>query len=258
MSGLLRHPWGDLLPVLGLALLLWLLSLRLRDASIMDIAWGPGFLVLAAWHAAGAGAHLSLRGGLVLALCAVWSLRLAWHIGARHGGREDARYRRWREQSGAAWWWKSLLKVFLLQGAVLWLVARPLAEAIRRPGEATGWLTAAGVLLALGGLVYESVADRQLQRFRSRPDSRGGICREGLWRFSRHPNYFGEALVWWGIFLTAAATGAWWTLVSPLLMTWLLRFGSGVPLLESTMGRRAGWADYARTTNAFFPGRPRR
>ena len=247
--------WLNPTDALPLALsfgLLWLESLRQRDASILDIAWGPGFVLLASWHFLRA--EPTPRASILLVLIWVWGLRLAWHIGSRHRG-EDARYRRWREQAGTSWWWRSLFTVFLLQALILWVVARPLPAIIQSGTGLVPWLDGAGALLALAGLAWESAGDAQLARFRR--DGGRGLYTGGLWRLSRHPNYFGEAVFWWGIYLLALAAGGGASIFSPLIMTLLLRFGSGVPLLERTMSQREGWPEYARRTNAFFPWRPR-
>jgi steroid 5-alpha reductase family enzyme len=248
MHGLLP----DVFLLAALAIGMWLLSLARRDASLMDIAWGPAFLLLGGLHALQAGLHA--RGALVLALVGLWGLRLAWHIGSRHRG-EDKRYRRWRQAHGSAWWWRSLFTVFLLQAALVWVLGQALVQAIRLgPGDLQG-LDLLALVVALAGLGLESLADRQLARFRRAGSP--GPCDTGLWRYSRHPNYFGEALFWWGIYLAALSAGAGWTVFAPLGITALLRWGSGVPLLERSLANRPGWAEYARRTSPFLPWRPK-
>lgn len=252
--------WLSLSLLLALFFLLWLLSLRLKDASIVDLAWGPAFLVAAGASFVTAGGWLPRR-ALVLALVAVWAVRLAAHLAARNLGHgEDARYRRWREQHGPRWWWRSLFQVFLLQAGVAWAVSWPLhvAQSAAAPAGWTWW-DAAGVVVFGIGFAFEAVADEQLRRFRRRPDSRGRVLDTGLWRYSRHPNYFGEAVLWWGLFLFAAAVpGGWMTAASPALMTWLLLRVSGVTLLEQGLRQsRPGYADYEARTSAFVPWRPR-
>ncbi|HSM51604.1 MAG TPA: DUF1295 domain-containing protein [Thermoanaerobaculia bacterium] len=238
---------------------LWGLSLRRRDASIVDIFWGPGFLLVAGlglWLGEGPGP----RRLLVFALVALWALRLASHIAARNLGRgEDYRYREMRERHGARFGLVSLFSVFLLQGAILWVVALPLMAAQSAPSPVgLGFRDLAGALLWATGFLIEAVADRQLARFRARGGP-GRVMDRGLWRYSRHPNYFGEAVLWWGLYLVAAGTpGGGWTIVSPLLMTFLLVRVSGVALLEKGMAKRPGWAEYAARTSAFVPLPPRR
>jgi steroid 5-alpha reductase family enzyme len=233
---------------------LWLISLRLKDASIVDVGWGTGFALLAAGYwLMGTGGPRQL---LMSALAIVWGLRLTLHLARRNLGKgEDARYSRWRTQYGAAWWWRSLFQVFGLQGVVMWLISMPLAFAGSAPLHA---LDAAGVVVWGLGFTFEAVGDWQLARFRADLANTGQVMRAGLWRYTRHPNYFGDALVWWGLGLIAVAGGAWWALLSPILMTWLLRRVSGVPLLEKHLARtRAGYADYVARTSAFWPWPPR-
>jgi steroid 5-alpha reductase family enzyme len=242
----------DLLAPLSLMVLVWILSLLRRDASLADIAWGPAIALVPLWHALTVGLHT--RGALVLAPVLAWAARLAWHIARRHRG-EDPRYREMRRKGGRGWPLRSLVTVFGLQALLAWVVARPAAAALRLPVEGLGVWDVAGIGLALAGLAWEAVADAQLDAHRRR--GRGGLMTTGLWAWSRHPNYFGEAVFWWGLWLPAAGAGAAWTLVSPLLMTALLRWGSGVPLLERSLRDRPGWDDYARRVNAFWPWPPR-
>jgi steroid 5-alpha reductase family enzyme len=235
------------------ALALWLLSLRLRDASIVDIAWAPAFAAMAwlatPWPPTG-------RGMAVLALASLWGVRLGLHIALRHNG-EDRRYAAMRAKHGARWWWWSLLQVFALQAVLVWAISWPLRAAVAAPAP---WcaLDGIGVTLAAGGLLFEAVADWQLRRFRADPGNRGRVMDRGLWRWSRHPNYFGDALMWWGFFVVAlAATGAWWLALSPIAMTVLLLRVSGVTLMEEDIGdRRPDYADYIRRTSAFVPWPP--
>lgn len=244
--------------VLTVMLALWLLSLALRDSSIVDIAWGPVFVAVAATGAWLGDGFAGRRIGIAL-LVAIWGLRLGAHIADRNRGRgEDPRYAKWREEHGARWWWVSLFKVFLLQGAVLWVVSLPiqLAQTSPLPDRFTVW-DAVGELVWAVGFLFEAIADSQLRRFREDPE-RGGVLETGLWRFSRHPNYFGEVLVWWGIWLVALSVPwGWATIVSPLLITWLLRYVSGVPLAEERLRGRPGWEEYVASTNPLVPG-PRR
>lgn len=253
MNTFLSGAGVDVLPVLLLMVGMWLASLWRRDASIMDIAWGPGFVLIGVTHALVSGLHA--RGAMVLALVTLWGLRLAWHIGARHQGREDARYRRWRERHGSRWALRSLFTVFLFQGVLMWLLARPLVAALRNPQGYPGWPDLAGLVIAVAGLLLETIADAQMKAHRA--SGQGGLCVTGAWRYSRHPNYFGEAVFWWGIFLLAWAAGGAWTVFAPVLMTVLLRYVSGVPLLEAGLRDRPGWSEYARRTPAFIPWRPR-
>jgi steroid 5-alpha reductase family enzyme len=244
--------------------LVWLLHLPLRDASIVDVLWGPAFLLLAAVYAALPGAPVGARGLLVLVLVGLWSLRLGGYLFHRRRGEpEDARYGAMRERRGAAFPWVSLPLVFWLQAAICWVVSWPLYQGIRgRAGGATGlgWLDLAGTALFAVGFLFETIGDFQLARFKADPQTRGRVMDRGLWHYTRHPNYFGECVLWWGLGLIALATGwsAWWTLAGPVLMTVLLLGVSGVTLLESHLREtRPGYAEYVRRTNAFVPGRPK-
>jgi steroid 5-alpha reductase family enzyme len=197
----------------------------------------------------------SLRGLLVLGLVTVWGLRLALHIGVRNAGAgEDFRYRKWREEAGTSFWWISLLKVFLLQAVLLWIVSSPLQLAQLGGGESVTALDVLGVGLWGFGFLFETVADWQLQRFKKGPATSGHVMRSGLWSVSRHPNYFGEAVLWWGIALLAVPGGGWLSFVGPLMITFLLLEVSGVAMLDTAMvERRPDYADYIATTPAFVP-----
>lgn len=236
---------------------LWMVSLRLRNASIADIFWGPSLLAAAGWYALSAGVTTP-RQGLVLLLVALWAARLAisiWARGRGHG--EDPRYRALRERDGASFWWTSLFRVFLLQAFLAWIISAPLFVATGA-AAALGPLDIIGALLWLSGFALEAIADEQLRRFRADPAQRGAVLRSGLWAWSRHPNYFGEALLWWGIFLIALSAGGWWTVFAPVLLVLLLVRVSGVALLERGLReRRPGYAAYISEVPAFVPRRPR-
>ena len=241
----------------GLGFLTWLYSLRRGDVSIVDsmwswLIWSPAALAPLQANAIGA------RGLLVVALAGLWAARLSVHITLRHHGQpEDHRYQAIRRRNQPHFEFKSLYLVFGLQAVLAWIVALPLMAAVLQPA-ALHWLDAAGITLFAFGFAFEAIADAQLQRFRNDPSQRGRVLDSGLWRFSRHPNYFGECCLWWGLWLLAAATGAWWTILSPLLMTVLLLRVSGVTLLESDIAqRRPAYAEYISRTNAFVPWQPR-
>jgi steroid 5-alpha reductase family enzyme len=201
------------------------------------------------------------RKWLVTALVCVWALRLAIYIFWRnHGKGEDFRYRAWREENPETWWWRSFFKVFMLQGLMLGLIAMPLLAAQFRgtPAQLV-WFDYLGAGIWLIGFCFEAVGDAQMLRFKSNPANRGKLMSAGLWRYTRHPNYFGEAVLWWGFFLFAAATGAYWTIVSPILITALLLKVSGVTMLEKTLqNTKPGYREYQESTNAFLPWRPRK
>lgn len=240
--------------------IVWALSLPLRDASIADVFWGPGFAFVAI--VAASLSPPSDRATLLVVLTAVWGLRLALHIGTRWRKKreEDRRYQAMRATWGDRFPVVSLFTVFLLQGALLWVVSLPLqAGAALGADHPLGPLDLAGALLFAVGLTFETVGDAQLARFLSDPASRGRVMDSGLWRYTRHPNYFGDALVWWGLGVIGAGTGAWWCLAGPALMTFLLVRVSGVSLLEKDIaGRRPEYVAYVRRTSPFLPLPPSR
>ena len=247
--------------ILGLMVTLWLLSLWLRDASIVDIFWGLGFVCVAWLYFALTPQGFSARKGVLSLLVTVWGLRLSVHIFLRNRGKgEDFRYRGWREQAGGKWWWQSFFKVFLLQGVLLWVISAPLLAAQISPIPAgLTWLDYAGLVLWVIGFAFEAVGDWQLRRFKADPANRGKLYTGGVWRYTRHPNYFGDAALWWGFFMIAAAAGGWWSVFSPLLMTFLLVRVSGVAMLEKSLAQaKPGYAEYIRTTSAFIPWFPKK
>jgi steroid 5-alpha reductase family enzyme len=245
---------------IGAAMLaLWLLSLRLRDASIVDPFWGAGF-VLVAWLSFWGSAGDPARRALALALVTIWGLRLSVHLLARNLGHgEDPRYRAMRAAHGDRFWLVSLGTVFALQGLLMWVVSLPVQVAVASPTpRGLGWLDIAGAALWAVGFLFEAVGDWQLRRFRADPGNRGRALDTGLWRYTRHPNYFGDALQWWGLGCLGLAAGAAWTLVSPVVMTFLLVKVSGVALLEKDIAeRRPEYRRYVERTSAFFPWFPR-
>lgn len=239
----------------------WLLSLALRNASIIDIFWGPGFVVLT-WVYFALGDGWDGRGWLISALVTVWGLRLGLHILVRNMGHgEDPRYVRFREHAGDAFWWRSYFTVFLLQGAIMYIVAMPLLAAnnAASPDNFT-ILDIAGVVIWTIGFAFEAGGDWQLMRFKADPANKGVVMDRGFWRYTRHPNYFGDATQWWGFFLIAAAsTDGWVTVLSPIIMTFMLVRVSGVSLLERNMKRnKPGYLEYIESTSSFFPLPPRR
>jgi steroid 5-alpha reductase family enzyme len=246
--------------VLVCMLAMWLLSLALRDASIADIFWGLGFVVIAVATCLWTNDGNSARRGLLVALVSLWGLRLAVYLLWRNAGRgEDPRYAAMRRYWGARFWWVSLFTVFALQGCLLWIVSLPIQLGQLAPGSSLGPLDAIGVALFALGLSFEAVGDFQLARFKADPANAGRVMDRGLWRYTRHPNYFGDCCVWWGLFAVALSTPyGVWSVVGPALMSFLLLRVSGVPLLErSIRQRRPDYAAYAKRTSAFLPRRPR-
>lgn len=249
----------NLLVISALAAAAWIISLPLRDASIMDVLWGLGFVALA-WIGLMANGGAGPRGWLIGLLTTIWGLRLAIYLAWRKWRQpEDHRYAALRQQFGQRFWWVSLVVVFGLQAIILWVVSLPLAVAALSRSQ-LNWVDWLGAIIWLCGVTFESVGDFQLARFKANPANRGQVCDRGLWRYTRHPNYFGDFLVWWGFYLIAVAgDAAWWVVVSPLVMSILLMRVSGVGLLErSLVQRTAGYRDYVLRTSAFFPWPPRR
>ena len=246
--------------ILAVQALLWILSVRLQDASIADVFWGLGFVLLA-WLYCALSSALTPRSWLVAVLTTLWGTRLSQHIFRRRRGKaEDPRYQAMRDSHGHAFWWRSLFTVFWLQGAILWFVALPLLVAIRAPRPtAFTPFDGLGVLLFAVGFGFEIVGDAQLERFRTEPTNRGKVLDRGLWRYTRHPNYFGDATMWWGMYAMAVSTPAGWlTLLSPALMTVLLMRVSGMTLLEEHLrASKPGYREYVERVPAFLPWRRR-
>ena len=236
------------------ACLVWLISIVKHDVSIVDSFWSVMFVLvffMYSWSAP----HVDLRGIVTGILLLVWAARLSMYITWRNwGDNEDHRYRAIRQKYEPHFWLKSLLIIFIFQAVLAWIVSLPLL-AILTATSKVGIFDYIAMAMIIFGISFESIADWQLHRFKSQPDNHGKVLNQGLWRYSRHPNYFGEFCVWWGFYFLALAGGGWWSVISPLLMTFLLLKFSGVALLESNIGqRRPKYSEYVRSTNAFFPG----
>ena len=243
--------------IIAMMTALWVLSLILKNSSIVDIFWGTGFVLINL--AAYIYSQQSTQQALVTIIVTLWGLRLSIHIFLRnHGKPEDFRYAQWRKEQGPRWWWISLFKVFLLQGILMSIIASPLL-AVQTVANVSSLIVVNVVGLVIWGIgfFFEAVSDYQLAQFKSDAQHQGKLLTSGLWRYSRHPNYFGDTMQWWGFYLLAAASGYWWTIFSPVIMTLLLLRVSGVTLLEKTMKTRPGYEEYIRTTNAFIPWIPR-
>jgi steroid 5-alpha reductase family enzyme len=238
----------------------WIASLAVRDASIVDVFWGLGFVCVA-------GVGLALGDGVagrkifIFILIALWGVRLATYIGIRnHGAGEDPRYVKMRQSAGRSFWWSSLFRVFWLQGAIMWIVSLPLmAVAAGTSPSFPSIYDVVGAALWAVGLFFEAVGDWQLRRFKSDGENKGKVMDRGLWRYTRHPNYFGDAAMWWGIGLIAVGVPwGWATLVGPILMTFFLMKVSGVVLLEKSLkNTKPQYAEYVRRTSAFLPRPPK-
>ncbi len=240
----------------------WVASVVRRDASLVDRVWGFAFVV-AAWTYAVTAGVWTPRTWLILALVTIWGLRLSIYLTARNwGAGEDKRYQAMRARRPDTFAARSLVTIFLVQGVLAWLISLPLlaAAGYEAPAQLI-WLDYVAVVLWVVGMVFEAGGDWQLSRFLADPANRGRVMDRGLWGVTRHPNYFGDTVVWWSFFVVALSTGAWWTVVGPLLMSVLIVKVSGVALTDRNMAgdgsTREGYEQYVATTNAFFPG-PRR
>jgi len=240
----------------------WLLSLVWHDASIVDPVWPLGFVVIA-WvtRVVASGHGLPARQWIIVAMTTIWGLRLSGYLAWRkHGAPEDPRYQAMRRHWGDRFPLMSLLTVFALQGVLMWIVSLPVQLGQVRDTPDLGVLAFVGIALWLVGVTFETVGDAQLARFKADPASAGQVMDRGLWRYTRHPNYFGDTCVWWGIALVAAETGIGAIgIVGAVVMTVLLVRVSGVPMLERSMAkRRPGYTEYVARTSAFIPRPPRR
>ncbi len=249
----------NLAVILACMVALWGVSLFKKDASIVDPFWAMGFVIIAWTSYTLFASEPADRALLIVVLTTLWGLRLCLYLLWRNwGAGEDYRYTEMREKHGDRFWIVSLFTVFLLQGVLMWIVSWPVQYGQTVSGNAIGWIDYLGVTLWVVGFVFESVGDYQLARFKSDPSNKGQVLDSGLWRYTRHPNYFGDFCVWWGLYAVSVSAGAWWTLPAPLLMSFLLMKFSGAALLESTItDRRPAYAEYIRKTPAFFPGKPK-
>jgi steroid 5-alpha reductase family enzyme len=239
---------------------LWfLVALKLRRNDVADIAWGAGFVILA-FAGQFLVAVISIRGLLVLALVTIWGLRLSLHIGLRNRGKsEDPRYRKWREEWGAHARVRAFFQVFLFQGLLAVVILLPVTYILAHQGSDLTWLDALGATIWLVGFGFEAIGDLQLAQFKNDPRNRGRFIASGLWKYTRHPNYFGEVTLWWGIWLIACSiSGGWKTVFGPAAITLLILFVSGIPLLEKKYEGNIEYKEYQRRTSAFFPLPPKR
>jgi steroid 5-alpha reductase family enzyme len=256
LDTLLVYSYG-LLAALTVALATWVLSVVKRNVSVVDSVWSLMFILEACIYALGVPAA-TFRAVLVVVLVSIWGLRLALHITWRNWGQdEDRRYQAIRVRNEPGFALKSLYLVFGLQALLAWIISLPLLGAALGSGR-LALLDYVGVAIWLVGFVFEAGGDWQLSQFKADPGNQGKVMDRGFWRWTRHPNYFGDFCVWWGLYCIALSAGAWWSIVGPLIMSVLLLRVSGVSLLEKDIGaRRPAYADYIRRTNAFFPGRPK-
>jgi steroid 5-alpha reductase family enzyme len=239
---------------------LWfLISLVRKRNDVADVAWGLGFVLLA-WTSFFLSSAREPRGILVGVLVSAWGLRLAWHIAARHRGKaEDYRYLAWRQEWGKWFYLRSFAQVYLLQGACLFFTSLPVLIVNHSASGSFGVVNGIGDCLWLIGFLFELVGDAELARFVKDPRNCGKILQSGLWRYTRHPNYFGEVAMWWGIWLIAMGVpGAWFGVIGPVTITILILKVSGIPMLEKKMAQNPEFADYARRTSVFLPWFPKK
>ena len=251
--------WFSALPfLLAAATITWVISLPLRNVAIVDALWSLMFFMAGVIYALNSDPRAP-RLALVLWLLALWAARLALYITRRNAGKgEDRRYQEIRERNQPGFPVKSLYLVFWLQALLAWVISLPVLGAFAG-NQPLGLLDLAGVALWCLGLTFEAVGDWQLSRFKKDPANADKVMDRGLWKYTRHPNYFGECCVWWGFYGLALSAGAWWAVPGPVLITFLLLRVSGVRLLERDIGnRRPRYVDYVLKTNAFFPGPPRK
>lgn len=246
-------------PTLALILLaymsLWfVVSLIKKRNDVADVAWGLGF-VLMAWVSFFLSDNSGARGLLLGILVSIWGLRLAWHIHARNKGKEeDYRYLAWRKEWGKWFYPRSYLQVYLLQGALLFLIALPVFLTNKSSGAPLGWLDFLGIAIWLLGFYFEVVGDAQLAHFVKNPANKDKIMKSGLWAYTRHPNYFGEVALWWGVFIVSLGSiNSIYAIIGPLTITILILFVSGIPLLEKKYAGRPDFEEYKKRTSVFFP-----
>ncbi len=222
--------------------------------SIVDIAWGPGFILICAVLAIHYGS-LSVQGIVLTSLVTLWGFRLSVHIFLRNFRKpEDFRYAAWRRDWGKKAPLISFFKIFMLQGVVMIVVALPVILPFRGGDTALTAINMAGILVFVAGFLFETIADHQLSVFKRKAENAGKLITGGLWKFSRHPNYFGEAVVWWGLWMISTGSGYWYiSLISPVVITLSLRYVSGVPMLEKKYLNRSDFREYAKNTPVFLP-----
>ena len=244
------------------ALFGWVLSLVRNNVTHVDSMWSL-FLGMAAYTYALFFFSLTPRTVLVLTLVTIWAVRLCVYLTWRNWNpHEDHRYAAIRKNNEPHFWLKSIYIVFGLQAVLAWLISMPLFGAIASSASPEllplTFIDYLGAAIAAFGIIWQTTADWQLANFKAKPENKGQVLDTGVWRYSRHPNYFGECCIWWGLYLIACAGGAWWSVLSPILMTLLLLKVSGVALLEKDIGeRRPAYANYIKNTNAFIPGLPK-
>lgn len=244
---------------LGIILFLYMnfwfvVSLLMKRNDVADVAWGLGFVLLA-WVSLFISETNSILGIIVTLFVTVWGLRLAWHVHSRNKGKtEDYRYLAWRKQWGKWFYMRSYAQVYMLQGTLLFLIALPVLVINNNLGGDVNILAMLGIVVWIIGFFFEVVGDSQLARFIKNKDNQGKLMTTGLWRYTRHPNYFGEVTLWWGIWLVALSVPyGWATVIGPLTITTLILKVSGIPMLEKKMTEHPDFAEYKKKTSVFIP-----
>ncbi len=248
-----------LLGILFLYFNFWfLVSLIRKRNDVVDIAWGLGF-VLMTWSALWLSGNYEERQWLITTLITLWGIRLSWHIFTRNKNKEeDTRYQKLRAEWKNLFVVRSYFFIYLLQGVLLFIIVLPVLYIQKESYSTLRWHDLIGGVIWLVGFLFEAVGDRQLRLFVSKSENKGKLMTEGLWKYTRHPNYFGEVTMWWGIWIIVrAVTGAYWTILSPLLITYLILKVSGIPLLEKRYAGNQEWEAYKAKTSVFFPWFPK-
>jgi steroid 5-alpha reductase family enzyme len=240
--------------------LVWIVSVKIKNASIVDPFWGMGFVLAAVYYFLKSDG-LFPRQILVLTLVTIWGLRLFIYLFWRNWGKdEDFRYRQFRHNYGEhRYWWFSFFQVFLLQGFLLWLVSAPLLGSMyQQPSPSLSFLDLPAILIWLVGFAFEAGGDYQLAKFKSNPENKGKVLDKGFWKYTRHPNYFGDSAVWWSFALFSIAAGSYVPVLGSILMTALIIKVSGVSLLEKSLkNKKPEYRDYIEKTSSFFPWFPK-
>lgn len=239
--------------------LCFFVSLVKKRNDVADIAWGLGFVILS-WIALFISKNFDIRNIVVCVLVSIWGLRLAWHIYYRNRGKsEDYRYLAWRNEWGKWFYIRSYFQVFILQGILLFVIITPILLINKNGGFNIGFLDFIGILVWIIGFYFESVGDAQLSKFIKNPENKGKIMQSGLWAYTRHPNYFGEVVQWWGLWLIALSVpSGFWTIIGPITITFLILKVSGIPMLEKKMIDNPEYTNYKKRVSIFIPMFPKK
>ncbi|MGL4853545.1 MAG: DUF1295 domain-containing protein [Phocaeicola sp.] len=247
--------------ILLLFTLLWIWSVKITNVSIVDLFWGAGFVVVNSFYVFMSG-EVTIRKLLLLVLVAIWGGRLSIYLAWRnHGKGEDFRYQAFRKSYGPQrYWWISYFQTFLLQGTLTMLISLPfLGVSMGQQSPTLGWLDYVALFVWLVGFTFEAGGDYQLARFKANPQNRGKVMCTGFWRYTRHPNYFGDSAVWWAYALFSMAAGGYWQIVGSAIMTLFIIKVSGVALLEKSLNqRKPAYTEYIEKTSSFFPWFPKK